>query len=139
MKKIIFLGSGGGGNLKFIHEYSKIHSDFFKVVSVITDRKCGAIDYALLKGIPCEVMSFKREDKEDKLLINLIKKFEPDYIITNVHKILSERIVSEFSGKLLNLHYSYLPAFGGVIGMTPVEQAIKKEQFIYRMYYAFCR
>jgi len=73
MKKIIFLGSGGGGNLKFIHEYSQFHSDIIKVVSVITDRKCGASDYALHKGIPFEIMSFKREEKEDLLLINLIK------------------------------------------------------------------
>lgn len=126
MKKIIFLGSGGGGNLKFIYEYSQLFGDFIKVVSVITDRKCGASDYALHKGIPFEIMSFKREEKEDLFLINSINYFKPDYIITNVHKILSERIVSEFSGKLLNLHYSYLPAFGGVIGMTPVEQAIKR-------------
>jgi phosphoribosylglycinamide formyltransferase 1 len=126
MKKIIFLGSGGGGNMKFVHSYSQKHNNYFNVVSVITDRKCGASEYAFCKGIPCEIMSFKRTIKEDKLLMNSLKDFSPDYIITNVHKILSKRIVSEFRGKLLNLHYSYLPAFGGHIGMHPVVQAIEK-------------
>jgi len=126
MRKIIFLGSGGGGNLKFINEYSQVYCEYFSVIAVITDRKCGASEYASLNGIPYEIMSFNREENEDNKLIDYINKFRPDYIITNVHKILSKKVVSEYRGKLLNLHYSYLPAFGGVIGMEPVEQAIKR-------------
>jgi phosphoribosylglycinamide formyltransferase 1 len=126
MKRIVFLGSGGGGNLKFIDKYSRQYGNLFKVVSVITDRECGASDYAFRKGLPCEIMSFKRDEKEDNRLIESIKSFRPDYIITNIHKILSERIVSEFFQKLFNLHYSYLPAFGGLIGMNPVDKALER-------------
>lgn len=126
MKRIIFLGSGGGGNLKFVHSYFKDIRDIFEIVSVITDRKCGASEYAINNSIPNFELSFTRDDFGDKQIIDLVNKFSPDYIVTNIHKILSKRVVAEFNGKLLNLHYSYLPAFGGVIGMTPVNQAIAK-------------
>ena len=131
MKKIIFFGSGGGGNLKFIYEYFQSYNNLFKVVSVITDRFCGASEFALKNGIPLRIMSFNREKNEDKLLIDTINNFQPDIIITNIHKILSEQIVSEFKGKLINLHYSYLPAFGGIIGMTPVDLAIKRNNLFF--------
>lgn len=126
MKRILFLGSGGGGNLKFIHSYFQDSRNIFEIVSVITDRNCGASEYAMQNNIPNYVLSFSRDEIGDKQLIDLINKFSPDFIITNVHRILSKRVVAEFNGKLLNLHYSYLPAFGGVIGMTPVNQAIER-------------
>jgi phosphoribosylglycinamide formyltransferase 1 len=125
MKKIIFLGSGGGGNLKFIHNYS-LDVNLFEIIGVFTDRKCGAFEYGEKIGVHSEILSFVRSNYEDEIFINKIKKLKPDIIITNVHKILSNKIVKAFSGRLINLHYSYLPAFGGVIGMKPVDQAIEK-------------
>jgi len=123
--KIVFLGSGGGGNLKFINEYTKIIPEV-NVCGVLSDRECGAINYAKKENIFSEVLSFERNKRGNKELIQALEKLNPDLIITNVHKILSESVVSEFSGKLINLHYSYLPAYGGKIGMKPVDLAIQR-------------
>tara|TARA_R100000935_G_C2840897_1_gene170921 strand:+ start:8323 stop:8967 length:645 start_codon:yes stop_codon:yes gene_type:complete len=123
--KIVFLGSGGGGNLKFIHEISKI-DDSIEVVGLITDRLCGAMDYAIDNNIYTKKHSFIRSDIENQQLISILKELSADLIITNVHKILSESIVQNFEGKLINLHYSYLPAFGGLIGMKPVDEAVNR-------------
>jgi len=128
MKKIIFLGSGGGGNLKFIHHYSSsANTTPFKVTGVLADRECGALDFGKSIGISSEILSFKRNEAENTVLITKLKQFEPDFIITNIHKIISKQVVQTFEGKLINLHYSYLPAFGGVIGMQPVKQALARD------------
>mgnify|MGYP000748938325 CR=1 FL=1 len=123
MVKIVFLGSGGGGNLKFIHTYFKTKN--IEVVGVITDRKCGALTFGVEKGIFSKEFSFNKSEKSDNEIIQEITRLNPDIVITNIHKILSESFVKSFSDKLINLHYSYLPAFKGVIGMTPVDMAIK--------------
>jgi len=95
----------------------------FEVVGVLTDRACGALKFAKKNNIYCQTLSFKRIDEEDQKLIKVLNDLTPDLIITNVHKILSEKVVDAFDGKLINLHYSYLPAFGGLIGMEPVKKA----------------
>jgi phosphoribosylglycinamide formyltransferase-1 len=124
-KRIVFLASGGGGNMKFIHQYYQSQKNA-EVVGVIADRNCGATEYAAQHGVINNVFSFNRSDKDDTSVFNAINELKPDYIVTNIHKILSGKLVQEFSGSLLNLHYSYLPAFSGLIGMDPVNQAIEK-------------
>lgn len=123
--RVVFLGSGGGGNFKFFYYVSKL-SDIFEVVGLIVDRDCGAKDFALANSIPCQTHSFKRDNKEDTKLSDNLKFMTPDLIITNVHKILSPLVVDNFQGKLINLHYSYLPAYGGLIGMKPVDEALRR-------------
>jgi phosphoribosylglycinamide formyltransferase 1 len=123
--KIVFLGSGGGGNLKFIHNLSKINKNF-DVVGVITDRHCGASEYAKKSKIFTTQHSFKRTLSENQILISILDELSPDIIITNVHKILSKVVVQNFKGRLINLHYSYLPAYAGLIGVKPVDAAIER-------------
>lgn len=125
LNRVLFLGSGGGGNLKFINEYNK-EINFIELCGVLVDRNCGALEYAQSEGLSNDILTFERNIDADQILIDRIKTLNPDIIITNVHKILSKRIVREFSGKLVNLHYSYLPAYGGVIGMKPVDLAIER-------------
>ena len=58
-------------------------------------------------------------------------ELNPDFIITNFYKILDKEIVNLFRNKLINLHYSLLPSFGGVIGMeTIVAAKLKNSKFI---------
>lgn len=122
---IVFLCSGGGGNLKFIHKYFK-DSEELKVKAVFADRDCGAIHYALSENIDNLIFSFKKGEDETKKLVLGIKNLKVDYIITNIHKILTPGFVDSFKGKLINLHYSYLPAYQGLIGMKPVDLALER-------------
>jgi phosphoribosylglycinamide formyltransferase-1 len=126
---VLFLCSGDGGNMKFLDKISKKVGAPSKlksivIVGVIADRECGALEYARSNNIFSCTHSFKRTFEEDSKLILLLKKFKADVIVTNIHKIISSRVVNEFEGKLINVHYSILPSFAGSIGMNTVKNAI---------------
>jgi len=128
--KLIFLCSGNGGNLKLIKTYFE-SLNLGEVVYVLSDRKCGANKYANDNRIPNKVISFKNEVESDNALIEIMGKFNPDFIITNIHRIISPKIVSVYSGKLINLHYSILPSFKGCIGMKSLQKALEiNSQFV---------
>lgn len=121
MKKIVFLVSGGGGNLKFFD----LAFDHLKLeglcLSVIADRDCGAIEYSKNNDIPHKIIAYKRTENQE--LQRVLQETAPDLIVTNWHKIIDEDTVNQYTGKLVNLHYSLLPAFGGLIGTEPISQA----------------
>jgi len=120
---ILFLCSGGGGNLKFIT--SLVQSDNlpgFGSVSVIADRECPAVDWSVANGLQTNVVSISRENQAE--LIAACKLHPPSVIVTNVHKIIGSELVGAYNNRILNLHYSLLPAFGGTIGMQSLSNAI---------------
>ena len=124
MKSVVFLVSGGGGNLKFFYLALK-----YKLISgiklhVIADRECGALKFAGSKDIDNNIILYKRSHPESltRILVNL----KPDIIVTNWHKIIDVHTVASFQGKLVNLHYSLLPAFSGLIGVKPIARAYEQ-------------
>lgn len=122
---LVFLGSGGGGNLKFIHLLEPYTG--FSVKAVVTDRDCGALNYAEQRSIENYIHSFKRNDSENQKLVHLLSTLGADVVITNVHKILSESVIESVQSRFINLHYSYLPAYRGFIGMKPLLEAIYRD------------
>ncbi len=64
-----------------------------------------------------------REEHEE-IVINLLKGFEFDYIVLAKYmRILNSNFVSNFAGKIINIHHSFLPAF---IGANPYKQAFQR-------------
>ncbi len=131
MKKnldLVFLVSGNGGNLKFI--YSCLTHKFIDGINlvVIADRDCGSLDFAQKKGIENYLIKYSRKDNSE--LNCLLQKISPDLIITNIHKILDSEIVAKYRGKLVNLHYSLLPAYAGLIGDEPINKAMGYSMFL---------
>lgn len=107
--------------MKFVHQaMQKLRIDGY-VVAVISDRECGAIDYARKQFIPYQV--FKPWKEKNEAIIEEIKRYNPDIVVTNIHKILSSDIFNCCNAQFINLHYSLLPAFGGVIGFKTLEMA----------------
>lgn len=123
MKNIVFLCSGGGGNLKFLHHCKERgFLPDYQISAVISDRDCGALYFADQVGLPAHKVAYSRQSGED--LLRVLKNYNPDVIITSFHKILDEKLVDRFRGRLINLHYSLLPAFKGTIGEKPVRDAL---------------
>jgi len=77
-------------------------------------------------NIPFELVSHEnmsREDHED-LVIESIDKYNPELIVLAKYmRILNPKFVNTYSGKILNIHHSFLPAF---IGANPYKQAFNR-------------
>lgn len=121
MKSVVFLVSGGGGNLKFFHYAQKNNLIYGIELFVIADRECGALDFARVHQIKNHLITYKRAEPD--ALNQILEKIDPDIIVTNWHKIIDKETVAKYLGKFVNLHYSLLPSFGGLIGVEPIKRA----------------
>lgn len=122
-KTLLFLCSGGGGNLRFVHQaLRRGWLPNWHGIAVITDRECPASAYARRQGLPVACLDFVAD--QQAALLQQAVSYKPDMVITTVHRILGEAFIKAFDGKLLNLHYSLLPAFAGSIGANPVKAAL---------------
>jgi len=121
LRQVTFLVSGNGGNLKFFH-FALLRGLIRGIrINVVADRDCGAVDFARRHQIDSRIVSYKRTESAE--LRNVLDEWRPDLIVTNWNKIIDESTVCAYRGILVNLHYSLLPAFGGLIGMEPVRRA----------------
>lgn len=121
MNKIVFLASGNGGNLKFFFYAIKKLNLPLEIIGVIADRPCGSIDFANKFRIPNYIVNYNKNMTSD--LEKILIKLKPDIIITNIHKILQKSTLKCIEANFINLHYSLLPSFAGLIGMKTIEQA----------------
>lgn len=76
--------------------------------------------------IPFYLVSHEQKGKEafEQEIAALVKKHAPDYIVlAKFMRILSPDFVAQFSGRIINIHHSFLPAF---VGANPYRQAFER-------------
>ncbi len=130
--KIAVLVSGGGTNLQALIDYEKAHSDCpYQISLVVSNTKSAfALERAQKAGIPCEVRSpfsvlgkeaAQKADRDTKRLaisdaiLDLCHSHQIEAIVLAGYlSVLGGKIISEYSGKIINLHPALLPKFGGV-------------------------
>jgi phosphoribosylglycinamide formyltransferase-1 len=123
-KKIVFLCSGNGGNLIFLFNSIGLGwLEGYEIAAVLTDRDCRA--GSLAKSLDINTYSLNFSEIEQSTLMQALLDIKPDIIITNVHRLIHSSIVDLFFGKIINLHYSLLPAFAGLIGSAAPKAAIE--------------
>jgi phosphoribosylglycinamide formyltransferase-1 len=71
--------------------------------------------------LPHQLLDYTRKDVS--ALQQALQEASPDVIITNIHKIIDEETLRLLPGRFINLHYSLLPAFKGLIGMQTIVKA----------------
>lgn len=121
MKRIVFLVSGSGGTLKFLYHAIEILNIDFLIVGVLADRECNSLKFAESKNIYSRKINYTIEKADE--LRSYLSSLNPDIIVTNIHKIIDEETLTLWDGKFINVHYSLLPSFGGMIGMETVKKA----------------
>ena len=94
----------------------------FDSCSVIADRECPAVDWSVANGLYTNVVSVDRENQTD--LINACRTHPASIVVTNVHKVICSDLVEAYKNRILNVHYSLLPSFGGTIGMKSLTNAL---------------
>ncbi|MBC6110154.1 formyltetrahydrofolate deformylase [Pedobacter fastidiosus] len=83
-------------------------------------------DFTEKMGIPYFHVSHLEKDKAqfEAEVKNIIDQFEIDYLVlAKFMRILSADFVKSYSGKIINIHHSFLPAF---IGANPYKQAFER-------------
>ena len=113
--------SGKGSNLRNLVERG------FDVVAVATNRPaCGGAAYARERGIPLAELSqkgFASAEERDAAMRDFFKGRRVELVVdAGYDRIHSEPFVAGFRGRIVNVHPSLLPEFGG--GMDAIEQAL---------------
>jgi phosphoribosylglycinamide formyltransferase 1 len=87
------------------------------VVAVAADRPCAGLEKAAGMGIETVLLSpndFPSRDDWSVAFRDRIAAYEPNLVVSaGFMRILAPEFVDAFSGKLINLHPSLLPAFPG--------------------------
>jgi phosphoribosylglycinamide formyltransferase-1 len=114
-KNIVILISGRGSNLQALLEAGLP----CRVAAVISNRAdAGGLEIAQAQGIPTAVIEHRNyPDREsfDAALAKLIDTFHPDFVVlAGFMRILSAGFVARYHGRLVNIHPSLLPAYGGL-------------------------
>ena len=128
MLRIAVLISGGGSNLKSLIDNQD--NNFYSIDVVIADRECGGLNIAENAGIKAVLLDrklYKNElfSKIDELLNNIDL-----VVLAGFLSIVDSAFISKWSGKIINIHPSLLPKYGGkgMYGIHVHEAVIKNKE-----------
>lgn len=119
MKRIVILISGRGSNMQAIVERCGAEGWPANVVAVISNRAdASGLAWATERGIATQALDHKAfADRAafDAALAQCIDAYAPDLVVlAGFMRILTEGFVRHYDGRLLNIHPSLLPSFGGL-------------------------
>ena len=115
MKKVVILISGRGSNLEAL-----IHAKLACQIAAVISNKADAegLNIAASHGIPTAAIShrdFANRESFDEALAKEIDKYQPDLVVlAGFMRILTDGFVARYTGRLINIHPSLLPAYTGV-------------------------
>ena len=115
--RIVVLISGAGSNMAALVRACRAGEVPAEVVAVVADRTCDGLEIARSEGIDTAVLDprgYPSREQWSTDLLDLVRKFAPDLVVSaGFMRILSPVFVHAFSGRLINLHPSLLPAYPG--------------------------
>ena len=121
--RIGVLASGKGSNLRNLVERG------YDVVAVATNRPgCGAATIAREHELALGEFPQRRfasSEERDAAMLDWLRGHGVELVVNaGYDRILSRAFVAAYAGRIINVHPSLLPAFGG--GMDAVEQALAR-------------
>ena len=116
---VVILISGRGSNLQAIINAAAEDELPVDIRAVISNRPAAeGLQHAINAGIPAEFIDnaeFPDRESFDKALMACIERFQPKLVIlAGFMRILTAEFVQHYSGRMLNIHPSLLPAFPGM-------------------------
>ena len=116
---IVILISGRGSNMRVLIEHSRAAGAAYTVACVFSDQ-AGAAGLGIARdfGIPTQVLppgqSATRAAYDDGLAAAIGDCSPSLIVLAGFMRILSARFVTNFAGKILNIHPSLLPKYPGL-------------------------
>lgn len=119
MKNVVILISGRGSNMEAIVHACQKESWPGRIAAVISNRpEAAGLAFAAAKGIATAVVDHKAyagREPFDAALREAIDAHAPDLVVlAGFMRILTPAFTAHYSGRLLNIHPSLLPAFPGL-------------------------
>ncbi len=114
MLKLVVLVSGGGTNLQTIINAITNEQLDASIECVIADRDCYGLERAKLANIPTALVD--RKLHKSNLSTELLKCIPEDcglIIMAGFLSILDSQFIHKWQNKIINIHPSLLPKFGG--------------------------
>lgn len=123
MKNIVILISGSGSNMAAIVRAAQ-QGNWRKtldaqIAAVVSNRPLAAgLVFAKEQGVPTDVVDhtqFASREAFDAALMAVVDRHQPALVVlAGFMRILTPAFVSSYSGRLINIHPSLLPAFAGL-------------------------
>jgi phosphoribosylglycinamide formyltransferase-1 len=119
VKQIVILISGRGSNMEALIRACASEGWSARIAAVVSNR-AGAqgLEFARQHGIATVVVDHDQHESREAFDIELarvIESFAPDVVaLAGFMRILSDAFVTQFEGRLINVHPSLLPAFPGL-------------------------
>ena len=115
--RIVVLISGTGSNMLALVRACRAGEVPAEVVAVVADRACEGIEKARAEGIETAVLDphgYSSREEWSAGLRDLVRGYDPDLVVSaGFMRILAPVFVGAFTGRLINLHPSLLPAYPG--------------------------
>ncbi len=125
LKKIAVFISGGGSNLQAL--INGVHQKYGEIAVVLSSSpNAYGLTRAKENGIKAISLEIKDPSCDEKVL-NLLKESNIDFIVLAGYlKIISQKLVQLYPGKIINIHPSLIPSFCGAehYGLKVHEKAI---------------
>jgi phosphoribosylglycinamide formyltransferase-1 len=107
--------SGRGSNMRSVLE-AKLNAQVAAVIS--NNPSAGGLQVAQAAGVDTRVVNhrdFPDRRSFDRALADTIAAYRPDLVVlAGFMRILTEEFIEQFSGRIMNIHPSLLPAFPGL-------------------------
>jgi phosphoribosylglycinamide formyltransferase 1 len=115
--RVVILVSGAGSNMQAI--VGALAEIDCPVTAIVSNRpESAGIEWAEQKGISTRIVdhkAFGSRDLFDDALLSAVQVMQPDWVfLAGFMRVLRSDFVNAFEGKLVNIHPSLLPAFGGL-------------------------
>ena len=131
MFKIAVLISGGGSNLQSIIDTISASKAGYEISCVIADRECYGIERAENNNIETKIFDRKTLKKDISKKIDEYLRDRVDLVVlAGFLSILDEDFINNRRGRIINIHPSLLPKFGGsgMFGMRIHRAVIKAKE-----------
>ena len=107
--------SGTGSNLLNLINHSKLKNSKFSIKIIFSNnKKATGLKYAKKYKIPFKTLNYENKKIAEINSLSKLKEKKINIIcLAGFMKILSADFIKRFKGKILNIHPSLLPKFGG--------------------------
>lgn len=117
IKTLAVMVSGTGSNLQMLIDRTKSGDIPATITGVVADRPCRGLERAWDAGIPAKLVERKAFDQFSEFqaaMLVALKDTQAQAVITAGYlSILSKSITEAYPLRMINVHPSLLPAFGG--------------------------